>query len=137
VADEAKNPLQTILEFQAEKLCNSPGAARLARLAKMAARIPDPLIDDLAALIELLDVPLVGDDLMLAVIDVAFCDARPGDATDFAAAYRSRLQRYVRCREVADAARAENSRRIAWWRCAIGKMLELRKWPAITLTETI
>jgi hypothetical protein len=133
--DDSNNPLQDILEFQAEKFRSAPGAARVARLAKTARRIPAPLINDLEALIPQLDVELVGNDLALAVVGVAYCDERFGDATDFAAAFRSRLQRYIRSDEVAAAAREEFRKRVAWWRAAIGRALEIRAWPAITLAE--
>jgi hypothetical protein len=133
--DDEPNPLESILEFQASKLRGSPGGARVAKLAKTAKRVPTALINDLEVLILQLDTELVGADLALAVIGVAYLDERVGDATDFAAAFRSRLQRYIRCREVADAAREEFKKRIAWWRAAIGRAFELRQWPAITLTE--
>jgi hypothetical protein len=136
MSDDSNNPLQAILEFQAEKLCNSPGAARVARLARTAKRVPAALLKDLEILIlQLDDTELVGADLALAVIGVAYCDERVGDATDFAAAFRSRLQRYIRCDEVAAAAREEFRKRIPWWKAAIGRALEIRAWPAIVLAE--
>ncbi len=112
-----------------------PGAARLAHLANSARRIPEPLLTDLAALIPLLDVGLIGDDISLALIDVAFCDSRPDDAVDFASAMRARLQRYVRAPDIADAARREHRERIAWWKMALSRATELAKWPAIVLTS--
>jgi hypothetical protein len=123
VADDG-NPLEDILRFHAEKFRDAPGSARVARLARTAARIPEPLLEDLAALIlQLNDVEFVGGDIALSIIEVAYCDARHGDATDFAAALRSRLQRYVRTPEVAVAAREEVKKRIGSWRTAIGKRL--------------
>jgi hypothetical protein len=114
VADDP-NPLEDILRFHAEKFRDAPGAARVARLARTAARIPEPLLDDLATLItQLDDVQLVGGDIALHLIEVGFCNARYTDAIDFASVLRSRLQRYVRLPEMAEAAREEskNARRL-------------------------
>jgi hypothetical protein len=134
--DDDSNPLETILRFHAEKFRNSPGAARVARLAKTAGSIPDPLIDDLAELIvQLDDTELVGNDLALHLVDVAYCGVRVGDAVGFAAAFRSRLQRYLRSPEVAESAREDFAPRIAWWKAAIGRAFEIRQWPAVVLAE--
>jgi hypothetical protein len=134
--DDDSNPLHDILEFQAEKLRTAPGAARVSRLARTAKRIPASVLSDLEVLIlQISDTELIGADLALAIIDIAYCDARIGDATDFAAAFRSRLQRYVRYPEFALATREELMKRVAWWRCAVGRALEIRTWPAIALAK--
>ena len=110
------------------------GAARVARLAKTAARIPEPLLYDLATLItQLDDVQLVGNDMAIHLIEVGFCEARYADAVEFASALRSRLRRYVRSPQMAEAAREEFRERVGWWRMALGRAFELRKWPAIVL----
>jgi hypothetical protein len=81
------------------------------------------------------DVQLVGNDIAIHLIEVGFCDARYADAAEFASALRSRLRRYVRSPDVAEAAREDFRRRIGWWKMALGRAFELRKWPAIVLTE--
>jgi hypothetical protein len=102
----------------------------------MAARIPEPLLDDLTSLIlQLDDVELVGNDIALHIVEIGYCDVRYHDAIDFASALRSRLRRYVRAPQVAEAAREEFKERVGWWRMAVGRAFELRKWPAIVLTE--
>src|SRR6516165_7026397 len=123
VADDT-NPLEEIFRFHAEKFRAAPGAARVARLAKTAARIPEPLLYDLATLItQLDDVQLVGNDIAIHLIEVGFCDARYADAVEFASALKSRLRRYVRLQEVAEAARAEFRERVAWWRMRWARVL--------------
>jgi len=88
----------------------------------------------LATLITQLDeAALVGSDLALHLVEVAYCDARYADALDFASALRSRLRRYVRSPQMAEAAREEFRERVGWWRMALGRAFELRKWPAIVL----
>jgi hypothetical protein len=130
------NPLENILRFHAEKFRDAPGAARVARLAKSARSIPGPLLDDLATLIaQLDDVQLVGNDMAIHLIEVGFCEARYADAVEFASALRSRLRRYVRLPEVAEAAREDFRERIGWWKMVLGRACELRKWPAVVLTE--
>jgi hypothetical protein len=130
------NPLETILREHATRFRSAPYASRVARLAKTAARIPAPLLDDLAMVItQLADVELVGNDMALHLVEVAYCDARYADAVEFVSALRSRLRRYVRSPEVAKAARQEFRQRAGWWRMALGRAFELRKWPAIVLTE--
>jgi len=132
-----QNPLEEILCFHAEKFRHAPGAAGVARLARTAARIPEPLLDDLATLItELDDVALVGNDLALHLVDVAYCGVRVGDAVDFASALRARLRRYLRNPKVADAAREDFRERVGWWKMALGRAFELRRWPPVVLTET-
>jgi hypothetical protein len=137
VADDGTNALEAILEFQAAHLRAAPGGARVSRLAKTAKRIPASVLNDLEILIlQINDTELVGADLALAIIDIAYCDARIGDATDFAAAFRSRLQRYVRYPEFAVVTRAELMERVAWWKMAIGRAFRLCKWPAVILAES-
>ena len=131
------NPLEEILRFHAEKFRGSPYAGRVARLARTAKRIPAPLLDDLATLItQLDDVQLVGNDLTIHLIEVGFCDARYADAVEFASALRARLRRYVFLPEVAEAERKDLRERIGWWRMALGRAFETRKWPAVVLKET-
>ena len=48
---------------------------------------------------------------------------------------RSRLRLYVRLPEVAEAAREEFRERVGWWRMALGRAVELWRWPAIVSTE--
>ena len=77
------------------------------------------MLDDLAALvIQLDDTELVGGDIAIHLVEVAYCDVRYADAIDFASALRARLRRYVRSREVAEAAREEFRERVGWWRLA-------------------
>jgi hypothetical protein len=117
--DNDSNPLQTILNDHAVRFQRAPYASRIARLAKTASRIPESLIDDLAELIlQLADTELVGNDLALHLVEVAYCDVRIGDAVDFAVALRSRLRRYIRNPEAAVAVREDFRRRIGWWRMA-------------------
>jgi hypothetical protein len=114
---------------------DAPGAARVARLARTAARIPAPLLDDLATLvIQLDDTELVGGDIAIHLVEVGYCNARYHDAIDFASALRLRLRRYIRSPQVAEAAREEFRERAGWWRIALGRAFELRQWPAIVLT---
>jgi hypothetical protein len=135
VADDP-NPLETILRFHAEKFRGAPGAARVARLAKTAAHIPEPLLNDLATLItQVDDTELVGGDIAIHLVEVGYCNARYAGAVHFASALKTRLQRYVREPREASAARAEFRERVAWWRMALGRSFDLRKWPAIVLTE--
>jgi hypothetical protein len=135
VADDT-NPLEDIFRFHAEKFRNAPGAARVARLARTAKRIPASLLDDLAELVvQLDDTELVGGDIAIHLVEIGYCNARHHDAIDFASALRSRLRRYVRSPELAGAAREDFRKRIGWWRMALGRAFELRKWPAIVLTE--
>ena len=135
--DDDCNPLETILKDHAVRFQRAPYASRVARLARMAASIPDPLIDDLAELIlQLDDTELVGNDLALHLVDVAYCGVRVGDAVDFASALRARLRRYLRNPKVADAAREDFRERVGWWKMALGRAFELRRWPPVVLTET-
>jgi hypothetical protein len=135
VADDP-NPLEDIFRLHAERFRDAPGAARVARLARTARRIPASLLDDLAALvIQLDDTELVGGDIAIHLVEIGYCNARYHDAIDFASALRTRLQRYVRNPEVAIAARAEFRERVAWWRMALGRASELCRWPAIVLTK--
>jgi hypothetical protein len=118
------NPLENILRDHAARFRGAPYASRVARLAKTAKRIPAPLLDDLATLItQLDDVELVGNDVALHVVEVAYCDARYADAVEFVSALRSRLRRYVRSPQVAEAAREDFRKRIGWWRTALGARL--------------
>jgi hypothetical protein len=122
VADDGTNALEAILQFQALTLRDAPGAARVAKLAKTAKRIPASVLNDLEILIlQINDTELVGADLALSVIGVAYCDERYADAIDFASAFRSRLQRFVRYPEFAAATRAELMERVASWRTALGR----------------
>jgi hypothetical protein len=92
------------------------------------------LLDDLAALvIQLDDTELVGGDIAIHLVEIGYCNARYRDAIDFASALRLRLRRYVRSPLVAEAAREELKERVGWWRMAIRRAFELRKWPAIVL----
>jgi hypothetical protein len=137
MADGAANPLERIIAHFAEQLHDAPGAGRLARLAKTAKRIPDQLIAELEALIEKLDdVPLVGNDIACALIDVSRCEARYADAVEFATALKARLQRYVDNPIAAKDARGSFRERVAWWRMALSRAGELCRWPAIVLMET-
>jgi hypothetical protein len=118
MADD-RNPLEDILRFHAQTFQDSPGAARLARLARTAKRIPGTLVADLEGLVaQLDDVRLVGNDMFIHLVEVGYCDARYAGAVHFASALKTRLQRYVRNPEVAVSARAEFGERIAWWRMA-------------------
>ncbi|HZV05850.1 MAG TPA: hypothetical protein VE999_12275 [Gemmataceae bacterium] len=131
-----QNPIEKIISLFAERLRDAPGAARIARLARTAKHIPDPLLADLTALVVRLDdVQLVGDDIGHDLIEVAYCDLKYSDATEFAVALRSRLKRYVREPRVAHNARANLKERHAWWRMALSRTAELCRWPAIVLTE--
>jgi hypothetical protein len=131
------NPFEQMFTQFAERLHDAPGASRLARLAKTAKRIPEPVLADLTALVvQLDDVQLAGDDIALHLIDVGFCDARYADAVEFVSALRTRLQRYVREPRVASDARGSFKERVAWWRMALGRAAELCRWPAVVLTET-
>jgi hypothetical protein len=119
----------------AAPLRDAPGAARVARLAKTAKRIPARLLDDLAALvIQLDDTELVGGDIAIHLVEVGYCDARYAGAVHFASALKTRLQRYIRDPEVAADARNSFRERVGWWKMALGRAFELRKWPAIVLT---
>jgi hypothetical protein len=136
VADEP-NPFEKMFTHFAERLRDAPGAARLARLAKTARRIPEPLLADLTALVvQLDDVQLVGDDIGLHLIDVGYCDARCANAVDFVSALKARLERYVDNPRTANAARDDFRERVAWWRIALGRAAEVCRWPAIVLMET-
>jgi hypothetical protein len=137
VPDEPSNPFEKIIVRFAEQLHDAPGAARLARLAKTVRRIPEPVLDDLAALItQLNDAQLVGDDIAVHLIEVGYCDAKYSDATEFTCALRTRLQRYIREPRVANNERGDLKERISWWRMALGRAAELCRWPAIVLMET-
>ena len=130
------NPLQRIFAHYAAQLSDSPGAGRLARLARTARRIPAALLDDLATLIvQLDDVQLVGDDIAIALIDVGYCDEKYTDATEFASALRTRLQRYLRHPCVADNARGVLKEHIRWWGFTLSRASALCRWPAIVLSE--
>jgi hypothetical protein len=129
--------LDRIFALFAEKLADAPGALRLARLAKTARTIPDPLLADLAALItQLDDVPLVGNDIAIHLIEISHCDARYPDATAFASALKTRLQRYVDHSLAASDARDDFRERVAWWRMALSRAGELCRWPTTVLMET-
>jgi hypothetical protein len=131
------NPLEQILARFAEQLADAPGAGRLARLARTAKHIPDPLLADLAELIlQLNDVRLVGNDIFVHLIEVSHCDARYADATEFATALKARLQRYVGNPLAAKDARGDFKERVAWWRTALSRAGELCRWPAIVLMQT-
>jgi hypothetical protein len=130
------NPFQSIFVHFAEQLRDAPGAARLARLARTAKRVPGPVLDDLTALVlQLNDPQLAGDDIALHLIDVAFCDARYVDAVEFVCELRARLKRYVREPRVASDARGSFRERTAWWRMALARAAELCRWPVVVLME--
>jgi hypothetical protein len=106
------------------------------RLAKTAKKIPEPLLADLAALIlQLDDVQLVGNDIAVHLIEVSHCDARYPDATAFASALKTRLQRYASDPPVAKDARGDFRERVAFWRMALSRAGELCRLPAIVLVE--
>ena len=131
------NPLEKIFTHFAEWLRDAPGAAWLARLARTAKRIPEPLLADLTALVvQLNDVQLVCNDIALHLIDVGYCGARYADAVAFASALRMRLQRYAGDPRLASNARGDFRDRVAWWRMALGRAAELCRWPVIVLMET-
>jgi hypothetical protein len=95
------------------------------------------LLDDLEALvIQLDDTELVGGDIAIHLVEIGYCNARYHDAIDFASVLRSRLRRYVRSPDVAEAAREDFRKRIGWWKMALGRAFELRKWPALVLTDS-
>jgi hypothetical protein len=130
------NPFEKMFTHFAERLRDAPGTTRLARLARTAKGIPEPLLADLTTLIlQLDDVQLVGNDIALHLIEVGFCDAKYANAADFASALRIRLQDYVRDPRVASNARGDFKDRVAWWRMALGRAAELCRWPAIVLME--
>jgi hypothetical protein len=135
VADDVSNPLEEILRFHAEKFRDAPYAGRVARLVRTAKHIPAPLISDLEALIPQLDVELVGNDLSIAIVEVAFCDEKVGDATDLAAAMRSRLRRYLKHPEVAASAREFLKERVGWWVMALGRAFQVKRWPPLQAVE--
>ncbi|RXG86143.1 hypothetical protein [Bradyrhizobium zhanjiangense] len=130
------NAFEKIFGHFAKRLHDAPGAARLARLAQTAKRIPEPLLDDLAALIlQLDDVQLVDGDVALNLIEVGFCDVRYTDAVAFASALKTRLQGYVDDPRVASNARGDFRDRVAWWHMALSRAAELCRWPAFLLME--
>jgi hypothetical protein len=126
VVANGSNRLHRIFTLFAEQLPAAPGAARLARLAKTAKRIPEPLLADLEELIlQLDDVQLVGDDCALHLIEVSHCDARYADATEFARALKTRLQRYASDPVAAKDARCSHAERVGWWRMALSRTAPL------------
>jgi len=130
------NEFEQIISHIAERLNDAPGAARLARLAKTAKRIPEALLERLAELIVQLDDPhFVGNDIFIHLIEVGYCDAKVVNATAFASALAERLERYLASGIVADAARGDFRERAAWWRMALSRAGELSRWPAIILAE--
>jgi hypothetical protein len=129
------NPLDRILALFAERLHDAPGAARLTRLAKTAQRIPAPLLADLEALIEQLDVQLIGDDIAAHLFEISHCDARCPDATEFARALKARLQHYIDNPLTANNARGVFRERTAWWRMALSRAGGLCQWPTTVLME--
>jgi hypothetical protein len=84
---------------------------------------------------QLSDTELVGDDIAISLIEVAFCDLRFADATDFTCALRTRLQRYIRELRVVNDEQGVLKKRIPWWRMALGRAAELCRWLAIVLME--
>jgi hypothetical protein len=119
---EDPNPLEEILRDHAVRFRGAPYAARLARLAKTAKRIPAALLADLESLIAQLDVQLVGNDIAIHLIEVGWCDARYANASEFASKLRARLQRYARSPEVAASARKDLRERVGWWKMALGSI---------------
>jgi hypothetical protein len=73
--------------------------------------------------IQLDDTELVGGDIAIHLVEIGYCNARYHDAIDFASVLRSRLRRYVRSPDVAEAARAEFRERVGFWRMALGARL--------------
>lgn len=129
------NAFQQIFDHYAEVFHDAPGARKLERLAKTAGRIPEPLLDDLAAsVVKLDDVQLVGSDIHLALIDVGYCEARYHDATMFASGLRRRLESYVDKPDEAASMRQHYRERTSWWRMALRRAGELSvRWPALLL----
>jgi hypothetical protein len=78
---------------------------------------------------------LVGDDIAIHLIEVGYCDAKYANATAFASALAARLRRYIEHPIATSDARGDFRERIAWWCMAVARASELRKWPAIVLTE--
>jgi len=128
------NPFERIFTHYADRLRDAPGAGRLARLARTARRIPEPLLAELTALIvQLDDVQLSGNDIAIHLIEVGYCDARYADAVAFVSALGKRLQRYVDNPLAASDARGDFHECVKWWRMALGRAAELCRWPAIVL----
>jgi hypothetical protein len=120
VTDGANNPLEDIIaHFAAQVPGDAPGAGDLAELAAKGKHIPDQLLAELDALIEQLDVPLVGNDIACALIDVSRSEARYADAVHFAWALKMRLQGYVDDPRWASEARGSYAERVACWRAAL------------------
>jgi hypothetical protein len=136
VVPDDPNPFEQIFTHFADRLGDAPGAARLARLAQTAKRIPEPLLEHLAELIVRLDdVQLIGNGIFLNLIEVSHCDARYTDATAFASALAERLQRYLDKPLAADSAREVFRERTAWWRMALSRAGDLSRWPALVVME--
>jgi hypothetical protein len=131
------NILDRILKLFAEQLSDAPGALRLARLARTAKKIPEPLLADIEELVLQVDDPqFVGDDVAVHILDIGFCDARCANATEFATALKTRLQRYASDPRVASNARCILKERVSWWRMALSRAGGLCRWPTIVLRET-
>ena len=129
------NPFEEILPATPIGLAARPTPGRLAGLARSSKFINDGLLAHLAELIERLDdVVLVGDDIAIHLIKVGYCDAKYANATAFASALAARLRRYIDHPISASDARCDFRERIAWC-MAVARASELRKWPAIVLTE--
>ncbi|MGY8634288.1 hypothetical protein RAD15_17570 [Bradyrhizobium sp. 14AA] len=136
IVREEPNALEKVFAHFAERLRDAPGAKRLARLARTAGRIPEPLLEDLTALmLQVDDVQLVGSDIALHLIEVGFCDVSYADAADFASELRTRLRDYVRDPRVASNARGDLKDCVAWWSMALGRAAELCRWSATVLME--
>jgi hypothetical protein len=94
-------------------------------------------LDDLATLITKIDdVQLVGNDIAIHLIEIAFCDGRCADAVAFASALRKRLRHYADDPHAAQNTRGVFRERVAWWQMAVSRAAELSRWPAVVLMET-
>jgi hypothetical protein len=88
-------------------------------------------------ILRLNDTPLVGNDIALHLFDVAFCEARYADATQFVAQLKRRLRRYIDKPAEAEWAPQHYKERVGWWHMALGRAAALCRWPALKLTEPI
>lgn len=80
-----KNPIEAICGHYAAMLTDAPGAARLARLARTAKRLPDALLARLTELVEQIDdAQFIGNDIAVHLFEVSHCDAKYADATHLA-----------------------------------------------------
>jgi hypothetical protein len=129
------NPFEQIFGHFADRLRDAPGESRLARLARTAKHIPEPLLMRLTALVlQIGDPRFVGDDIAVHLFEVSRCDARYSDATAFVSALSERLQ-LPQQSTAASNARNVFRERVAWWRMALSRAGELSRWPALKLAD--